>query len=177
MEIKSSPNFTGFYKIPKRSDEITQLVSNCCKHKNESIIILNGDYPFIDCFEKIYENIAQENGGALNWLRNNAKNHGIVIPEINKDSTIVITTQKDILEYLKFIKKHSKSLMSNFGSFSRFKFIISDAMHINNDLPMYLKLLNHLVSVQQKYIKAYSDYLSGKNIVDVSTFEEFIQKI
>lgn len=179
MQVNNSPNFTGFYKIPQKSEEFTKLVSSCCEHKKESVIILNGNYPFFDSFEQVYEKIANENGGGINWLRNNAKKYGINIPQDDKNTTLVITSQKDVVEFLNYYKKYSKSLISNFGPLSRIKFLICDTLRIGKDadLPLYLKIVKHLAQTEEKFIKIYNEYLSNKNVINISSFEEFLEKI
>lgn len=181
--INSKPNFTGYYRISKPTDNI-----KCCTEeirllyrvlKGKQIAVISGDYPFAQAFDNTYNNIANEEGYCLEWLRQNARNHGVSIPEPNNDSITFITTQKDISDLVAYIETNFKKISKCFTPFSRLKFKLLALLHIGNDadLPLYLKIVKHIASSEQNSIDEFEKYFINKNIINLTSKEDLIEKL
>jgi len=180
--INSEPNFTGFYRFTKIPESgkanVKNFINFYYKLSDEPVVYLEG-YPYTRTFNDSYRNLAQENNGSLNWLRNNAKFHGIHIPEVNDDNIFIITTKEDVQDFIHFFSKEFKELKSNFNFLSRLKFRLSDTFGLGKDadLPLYLKIVKQFASAQQRSIENFDKYFSKKNMIDVTSLEEFIERI
>jgi len=180
--INSEPNFTGIYKFSNLSKSnqtiIKNFINSYYRLSSKPVVYLEG-HPHTTSFNDFYSNLAQENNGSLNWLRQNAKFHGIHIPEVNDDNIVIITTERDVQDFLHFFTKEFKELKSNFNFLNRLKILLSDNLGVGKDadLPLYLKIVKHIASAQQKSIENFDKYFVKKDIINLTSLEEFIKRI
>ena len=110
--------FSGIYRLPNTAEN-----ANAIKHyvlpmyneiKHDKIFIFPGNNPFRIGVDIIMDMIAKSNHSSREWVKMNAQNYGINIPNLNEEVIHVISSTKDVERFKKYIKKSNTNI--NFWS-------------------------------------------------------------
>lgn len=154
-------NFNGMYKIPysaKNMQELKDFVLPTYKGiSNEPVFIFSGNNPFKVGLDTIMETIAKSNNSSIEWLKMNAKNHGIELPD-NNDTLHIISTEKDIKKLLEYMIKRVQSKKPTFVDKLKKFFGIAKAPEYDENLPQHLLLLSEALKIDSQEAEAFKEY-------------------
>lgn len=179
--IGSQPNFTGIYRIkntPQNVKELSEKVLPMYEYiRKEPFTFYIGDNPFVQGLDIIKEIVANANQASKAWLEMNAKNHGQILPNSNTDFIHIITSKKDVQEFVEYALKRLKALentpLNRIKNFFRERF----GQNENPNLPEHLQIMDKAINLYEAEKAEFNKYLQGKNIVSVSSPQDLLYKM
>lgn len=179
--VQSQTNFNGIYRIKNTPENVKLIKENVAPMysflRKESIGAFPGNNPLIIGLEFIMEKLAKSNQASKDWLILNAKNFGTKIPNLNKDYLYVISSNKDLNEFVDFITKRMNTYKE-----SPFQKVINffkgfTQKENSENLPEHIQILNKSIEIFDNETIEYQKFLSKKKIIDVSTPQELLAKM
>lgn len=180
--INSQLNFTGIYKIPntpKNIKEIQEKVIPMYSYlKHDKVSGFPGENPFVLGFEVLKGIVANANNASKVWLEMNAKNHGQILPDTNTDFLHIISGNKDIQEFIDYIKKRIKANENTpLNKLKKMFSILQDNNTAREQLPEHLKIIDRAIELYEKERLEYQKFIQNKNIISVSSAQELLAKM
>lgn len=181
-----NPAFNGIYKMPLTKNNFHEfkeyVIPACLLIKKQPIQAFPGRNPVESCIDKMLDDLAAENKGSLEWLKQNALNHGVNFPLPDND-TLYIITAKDVPEYEKFIDARLKSISKvtkNFNNiFTKFFAVkkLKKEMNLNLDnLPPHLQQLTIIDSFNKRETRLFEQFIAGK-VTEVKDSKSLLERI
>lgn len=179
--IQSKTNFNGIYRIQNTPENVKLIKENVVPMysflKKEAVGAFPGNNPLIIGLEFIMEKLAKSNQASKDWLILNAKNFGTKIPNLNKDYLHVISSNKDLNEFVDFITKRMDSYKE-----SPFQKVINFFKGFvpkenSENLPEHIQILNKSIEIFDNEAIEYQKFLSDKKVISVSSPQELLAKM
>ncbi len=182
MQVTNSqPSFTSIYRIkntPKNIKEIEEKVLPMYTFlKHEKVAVFEGDNPFEIVFDVIKEIVADSNHASKLWLEMNAKIHGQILPDSNMDFLHIISSNKDVQDFIGYITKRQKAYENK--PIKRIKEFFKSVLtpQERKDLPEHLQIMEEASKAYNTEREEYQKFLNGKDVVNVSSTQELLAKM
>lgn len=170
-------NFGAYFKVPYNKDTLmlnpTGLLPSYGIINKEPALTFVGDSMLAGVFNKQIEKIAKAAGGTVDWLKNNAKNYGLKIPEIDTSHLTIVTGFDDIREIEEYAIKHQKGFSKfSFRTFAKVYKSLKFIFNNENKLPGHIISLNLILKDYIPHIKDFNKFMSNKNKIKLHSIEE-----
>jgi hypothetical protein len=179
--INSTSQFTGIYKLPNVDaatiKEISSHMNLVARVTNRPVYLFGGNHPLEGSVVKIIRDTVPEcRQYSYNWLVQNAKNHGITLPEANKVDAWVITSND--IDIMKGYLDKSDSLINKKKTFlTVLKEIFLGSEQPGKELPSYLRALMDLSAKNEKMVEAFQEIIATKKVVEANNLQKLVQSI
>lgn len=169
--------FSGIYRLPNTAEN-----ANAIKHyvlpmyneiKQEKIFIFPGNNPFRIGVDIIMDMVAKSNHGSREWVRMNAQNHGINITNLGDEVIHIISSNKDVERFKKYIKTRTSKERFLLKKLNRL--VKNSKKNTSTNVPDHLKIIFAALRRNKEEDKAFSQF--SKNAIDVTSPEELLSFI
>ena len=177
QNTSSNANFKAYYKVPYDSRTALLNRSGIMPSygfiNNEPALTFVGDNILAGVFNKQLERIAKAAGGTVEWLKNNARNYGLKVPDSDMSHLTVVTGLKDIRDIENFAienhKSYGKFALSTFAKvYKSLKFIFNN----ENKLPSHIISLNLVMKDYMPHLNKFKKFMANKTQINLHTIEE-----
>ena len=183
MEIRNNintQNFNGIYKLKNSDIESLELVKDAIipmySHvKRRFALSFIGDNPAESAFVNASAIAAKSDGGSYEWLIQNAKSHGLKLPNRNNGDIWVLTG--DDTEIIADSLSYSVREMERPNLRFKFKLIKEMLFGRFKDLPQHLKEYLPVAEMNNKFTTHFQDLLNGKKIDEVDNLQDLTYKM
>ena len=173
--IQSNTNFGNFYRIPNTHENAKfineQLVP--AMEKFEYPHLISSDrMPTANKIFEFFNDIAEQHGGSLNWLKNHARRYNVDMPVDNHEMLTMVTGTQDAIKMNKFeIKLLGETLKSYLGVTAKMLFGIKSKAYIPGE-PRYIEDIRSLTGTYNKQATLFDKFLEKNNAVKINNCEE-----
>lgn len=173
-------NFTGFYRIRHTNKTFMDLLQNqvvplyeITTHK--PAYIFQGRSPFDSALEKTIRAQVENEGYSYKWFVQNAKNHGLNVPDFDDIDTWVITGAEDIKSLAPLFKQDKVPFLTKFINNIKNFFTVSNQN--SNNIPEHLQMFTSIMNRNEKLVQDYRDLIADKKVVEVDNLENLIKEM
>jgi hypothetical protein len=184
MEIKnisSTPKFTGIYKFPnvdaKMLDNISEHMAFFSCVTKSPVYLFSGKHPLENkVVEVITETVPECKRYSYAWLVQNAKNHGITLPDA-RTSDAWIFTNKDIYLIRDCCEKFDKVLKGEESFFDVLKKLFFVPDKPKRVLPRHLREIEDIAEKNNAMIDVFEKSIADKKVVEVNSLTSLIYSV
>lgn len=135
-----------------------------------------GTNPFLSVLDMTIEDICKSNNASQSWLFENAKIHGLKMPEIPDIQELwIVTGKKDNLTFGRYLKER---IASRTGFFSKIKSLFTNTSNETYEqYPPHLRLLAKFVDTCKVEDAKFKTFASKNNFVKAKNFDDLSVKI
>lgn len=183
MEIRNNintQNFNGIYKLKNSDLESFEMVQDLIvpmysSIKNRFALSFIGDNPAERSFIKASAIAAKSDGGSYEWLIQNAKRHGVNLPDRSSGDIWVMTGDDTaiIADSLGYAVREMERPNLRF----KFKLIKDMLFGRFKDLPQHLKEYLPVTEMNNKFTIHFQDLLKNKKVEDVNNLQDLAYKM
>jgi len=173
--VQSNTNFGNFYRIPNTHENAKfineQLVP--AMEKFEYPHLISSDrMPTANKIFEFFSDIAEQNGGSLNWLKNHARRYNVEMPVDNHEMITLTTGLQDAIKMKNCeINLLCKTLKNYLGMTAKMLFGIKSKAYIPGE-PRYIEDIRSLTGTYNKQATFFDKFLEKNNAVKINNCEE-----
>ena len=171
--------FSGIYRLPNTAENAKALkhyvlpLYNEIKH--DKIFIFPGNNPFRLGVDIIIDMVAKSNHSSKEWVKMNAHNHGINITNIGEEVIHIISSDKDVGSFKKYIKTRTSKERFLLKKLNRLLKNRNNKNKSYANIPEHLNIIFAALRRNKEEDKAFSQF--AKNAIDVTSPEELLSFI
>lgn len=175
--VDNRTNFNGFYRIPNTPENVKfiseQLIPAMEKFDYPHLIMINSDrMPTANKFFHYFSDIAKQQGGSLNWLKNHVKRYNVELPADNHEVITLVTGSEDSIKMKKFeIKLLGKILRNHLKIAAKMLLGIKSKAHIPGE-PLYIEEIRSLTGIYNKQAACFDQFLEQNKALKVNSCED-----
>ena len=171
-------NFNGCYKLANTLSNVAKLTNIIAPayidKTNQSILIFSGNNPFKIVVKKIINEVAKKNNSSVEWLKMNAKNHGLYMNDDGYETLNIITSGKDINSFYDYFVARIERLKPTLkNKIIRALGLNKTIPRIDKDLPEHLMMLSYSLNFDKEETAAFKEY--SKDFKTVSSAEQLFE--
>lgn len=177
--IKSNNSFQGYYKLPKNkvnAEIINNHLQPLMNEYNKAIFVFSGKNPFASDYVKNLQELANKNGVQAHWLRNNAKNYGVELPNDELDTIFVATEYNDTNNVLSLCQNIIIGSVFNLTK-AMAKNFLRLFKPVAESKPYWLDGIKVSADTYKKAQIKFDKFIKTKNVKELDNASELIQAI
>ena len=169
MQINATEkqNFKGFYTLTNKGNNLKHLqeaiVPMYKAVRKEPIYFFVGKNPYNIGLKQALGDAMKHSGYGEEWVRANAKNHGIDLSVFGEDNIYIISGKKDFQSFVEFAQRKRKEIFSIWHKFSTI-FRMTKRYFSQKGIPNYLKYLDYSAEQNKIENQQFSNFINGRAI-------------
>ena len=176
--INNTPKFTGIYRFPnvdaKMVGDISEHMTFFANVTKNPVYLFSGRHPLESkIVETIIETTPECKKYSYGWLVQNARNHGLSLP----DPSVVdawIFTNKDIILLKECCEKFDLILKGDETFLGVLKKLFFSSETPKRQLPRHLRALEDMADKNEKMIEIFQQLIQDKKVVKVDNLRDLI---
>ena len=174
-----SQNFTGFYKVRHTNGTFVNLLKNEVLPLYEvttrkPTYFFQGNGPFDSALEKVIREQVEKEGYSYRWFIQNAKNHGIQVPNFDDVDTWVVTGADDIRSLAPLFKRDKFPLLNMLVLIGK-KFV--EVFSNDNKIPEHIRKYVSIIKRNDNFVQDFKNIIADKKVVEVDNLDNLIKKM
>ena len=179
--INSTPKFTGIYRFPnvdaKTVTEISKHMTFFANVTKNPVCLFSGRHPLESkVVETIIETVPECKQYSYEWLVQNARNHGLSLPDPS-DVDAWVFTNKDITLLKECCEKFDLILKGEETFCGVLKKIFLAPETPKRRLPRHLKKLEEIADKNEKMVETFQQVIQDKEVVKVDSLHNLIYSV
>ena len=145
-------NFKGIYTLTNKGNNLKNLRESIIPMyklvKKEPIHFFVGRNPYRLGLKQALGDAMKHSGYGEEWVRANAKNHGIDLSAFGEDNIYIICGKKDIQSFTEYAQKKKKEVLSMWHKISTI-IKMTKRFFSKREIPNHLKYLDYTVEMNK----------------------------
>lgn len=179
--INNTPKFTGIYRFPnvdaKMVENISEHMTFFANVTKKPVYLFSGRHPLESkVVETIIESTPECEKYSYGWLVQNARNHGLSLPD---PSTVDawIFTNKDIYLLKECCEKFDLILKGDESFWGALKKMFFSSETPRRRLPHHLRELEDIADKNEKMVETFQQVIQDKEVVKVDSLHNLIYSV